>query len=132
MSVRPIAFAADGGITVLHDDLGHTGAVAFADMRFGRGPDGAVDPDFLVIACPVCGAVSVHPIGGGCDPVRVQLLFARIYSRRRAALGIPTGATWQQIKDRVRTRVEAMDGPRRWRLDNATTEDTIPNDNGAA
>lgn len=127
MSVRPVSFDPTGGVGVWDDERGHGGPVAFADVRFGRNADGSVNPDGVDITCPVCGAVSSHPIGGGCDAPRVQLLFARIWLRRAVLLGIPTGErTWAGIKLRVKARVEAMDGPRRWRLENAATEDDVP------
>jgi len=127
MAVRPTAFDPTGGVSVSHDDLGHTGAVAFAGVRFGRDADGSVNPLLIEIACPVCGALSVHPIGGGCDAARIQLLFARTYLRRAVALGIPVGErTWPGIKARVKARVAALEGAERWRLENAATEDDVP------
>ena len=124
MSVRPVSFDTSGGVVVLHDEAGHGGAVAFADIAFGRRGDGVVDPDWLVIVCPVCGAVSMHPIAGGSHPALVQKLFLRTVLRRAAALGIPVGQrTFAAIKARVKARVIAMDGPDRFRLDAMQSED---------
>lgn len=121
MAVRPIAFDPSGGITVSHDDLGHTGTVAFADVRFARNIDNSIHSLFLIITCPVCGAVSTHPVAGGCDAPRVQKLFLRTYLRRAALLGIP--ATFAAAKERVKARVTAMDGPAYWRLESMQSED---------
>lgn len=129
MSVRPIAFDPSGGITVGHDDLGHAGAVAFVDVRFARNPDGSVNADVLELTCPQagCGAVSTHPIGGGCDAPRIQVLFARIWLRRAVALAIPVAErNWAGIKARVKARVVALEGEGRWRLEALQSEDDVP------
>ena len=121
MSVKPTAFTrtpTSVDITVWHDEAGHGGTVAFADLTFSRNPDASVNPRFLNIPCPVCGAVSTHPIAGGATPKQIQFLFALIYRRRAVALGIPVGQrTWDAIKTRVRAAVETMDGPGRWQID---------------
>lgn len=131
MSVRPITFDPTGGVTVSHDERGHGGVVALADVRFGRDPDGTTNPLVIELTCAVCGAVSSHPIGGGADAARVQKMFLRIWLRRAVALGIPVGErTLAGIKERVRARVEAQDGPRRWRLAAMTSEDDSVNGNG--
>jgi hypothetical protein len=130
VSVRPVRFEPDGGIEVVHDEAGHGGTVAFADIAFGRNPDGTLNPDFIVLTCPVagCGAVSVHPVGGGAAPGEVQKLFARTVMRRAAALGIPVAQrNWAGIKGRIRARVQAMDGPeRRFYLERMQGEDDPP------
>jgi hypothetical protein len=131
MAIRTVAFDPSGGITVNHDEAGHGGAVAFADLVFARNPDGTVNPDFLVVPCPVagCGALSVHPVGGGAAPAMVQKLFLRVVSRRAAALGIPLGQrTFAAIKARVKARVLATDSADRWRLEAMTSEDDDPGD----
>ncbi len=127
MSVRPIAFDPTGGMTVQHDELNHTGAVAFADVRFGRTLAATVDTDTIELTCPVCGGVSVHPVGGGADPSRIQLLFLRTVMRRAAVLGIPAGQrSFAAIKARIKARAEAQDGPGRFRLDALADEDGDP------
>ena len=129
MAVRPIAYDPTGDATVLHDELGHTGAATFATVVFGRLVDGSVDSDVLIVACPVCGAVSCHPIGGGAAPGPVQKLFVRTVLRRAAALGIPVNQrTFAAIKVRVKARVLAMDGPDRWRLEAMQGEDDSVSD----
>lgn len=114
---------ADGSITVSHDE--HSGDIAVADIRFNKHPDGTPNPDVIILICPVCGATSEHPISGGCDAKRIQLLFARVYRRRAAALGIPAGAarTWPGIKAIIRNRIAAREGIERWKLEDLATED---------
>lgn len=131
MAVRVVGYAADGGVDVLHEEMGHGGAVAFADVRFGRTPAGSVDLDYLVVPCPVagCGAVSVHPCSGGASPGRVQLLFLRTVRRRRAALGLPVAVgTFAGARAWLRARVAAQDGPDRFRLDALAGEDEFVDD----
>lgn len=108
----------------MHEELSHGGVVAFAAVRFGRDEAGGVNVDVLEVACPVCGALSVHPVGGGADPARIQLLFLRTIRRRRAILGLPVAVgTLAGAKAFVRNRVEAQDGPTRWRLEALVSED---------
>lgn len=133
MSVRPVAYDPTGGVTVVHDDapVPHGGAVAFAEVRFGRAPDGSVDPETLELGCPVCGAGSCHPLGGGADPPRVQKLFLRIWLRRAAlpALAIPASQrTFVGVKGIYRTRLAAREGLAHWRLERMAGEDDDPDD----
>lgn len=121
MSVRPVAFDPSGGITVHHDELQHGGTVSLSGVRFGRKVDGTVDTDWISVTCPVCGAISFHPVSGGADAPRIQKLFLRTYLRRAAALGIQ--ATFAAAKARVKARVQAMDGAERWRLESMQSED---------
>jgi hypothetical protein len=121
VTLRPIAYQADGSITVGHDDLGHAGAIPFAQVRFGRDAGGGVDPDVLLLVCPVCGQTACHPIGGGAAPGPVQKLFLRTILRRAAALGI--AADFATVKARVQARAEALDGVGRFRLGAFTSED---------
>lgn len=126
MPVWPTAFDPTGGVLVWHDEQNHGGAVAFAAVAFGRTVDGAVDPGTIVLACPVCGAASSHPVGGGCDAPRVELLFWRTWRRRAAALGF----TAVQAKARLKARIVAAEGPDRWRLEALATEDDPIPDGG--
>lgn len=51
--------------TVIHDELGHTGTIDPATIVHPKNMDGAENHDFLIVTCPVCQAVSTHPVGGG-------------------------------------------------------------------
>lgn len=131
MSIYPVAFSADGGITVFHSEAEHGGDIAFADINFGRKPDDSIDITTLVLHCPFpgCGSASFHPIGGGAAPGMVQKLFVRVIRRRAAILGIPVGQrSLPAILNFVKNRAEAMDGPGRFKLANMTSEDDDPDD----
>jgi hypothetical protein len=124
MSVRPISFDPTGGVLAWHDEQNHGGPVAVAALAFGRQPDGSTDPTVVLLTCPVCGATSSHPIGGGADAGRVQKMFLRLYVRRAVALGIPAGQrTLPALLARLRALVDAGDAPGRFRLGAMTTED---------
>jgi hypothetical protein len=123
MSVRPVALTPTG-LEVEH--AGHGGTVTAAGVDFARNPDGTIDPRFLLITCPFagCGAVSVHPVGGGAAPRAVQRLFLRLVRLRAAALGIPTAQrTHAALKVRLRQLVTAMDGSARWALEDVDADD---------
>lgn len=80
----------DGTWTVMHDDApdgSHSGSIAPTSISFGRGVDGGTDYRSILITCPVCGAVSTHPVGGGAQPPLVQEMFVRAIIR----LGCPCG-----------------------------------------
>lgn len=112
---------------MLHDDLNHGGDVAFVDVRFGRDIDGSVLVDCIELNCPVCGALSIHPISGGCAPGPVQKLFLRTIIRRAVPLGIPAGQrTLTALKLLVRNRIVTLDGAGRFKLAAMTTEDDNP------
>lgn len=121
MSVHPTTYAGDGSINVWHDEADHGGVVTFADVRFARNADNSVNALFITLACPVCGAVSMHPVGGGSHPALVQKLFLRTFLRRAAALGL--AADFPTIKAYIKARVQAMDGAARWKLEHMNTED---------
>lgn len=112
MSVRPTIFHDNGRIDVWHDERGHGGTVRLADIHHPARLTGADDTRYLMVACPVtgCDSVSVHPVGGGADPERVQALHAlkRAEQDRRR----PFGAVLAEIA----AEAEAMDGPGRFRL----------------
>lgn len=125
MAIRPVAFLPGGDIRCWHDEGDHGGVVAEADVRFASRPTGP-DARFIEITCPVagCGAVSVHPVGGGVDPSRIQRLFLRLVLRRAAALGLPAGQrSFAAVKARVRLMIEAMDGEGRFRLTDVVADD---------
>jgi len=124
MAVRPIRFNTDGSIDIWHDEANHGGTIQLADAQFAQRIDGSEDLRFLHIDCPVagCGSHSVHPAGGGCDPEMVQRLFARKLMHAPAAAqppNLPSQAqrSWDEAKGALKKMVDAMDGPRRWKLE---------------
>lgn len=122
MAVRPLSANQDGTVEVWHDEAGHGGTVTPDNINFGRNIDGTVTIDVIELPCPVpgCGAVSWHPVTGGCDPPNVQLLFASAYkvSNRVGA------QDWDSAKDAVAARIAALAGISQYRLE--TAEDPIP------
>ena len=122
MAIRPTHINDDGSVIVVHDERGHGGTVAAADVVFGKRHDGADLLSELRLACPVpgCGTVSVHPAGGGCDPENVQRLFLHKLTTHPVASpdgkAAPTEAKAREV---LRELVEAMDGPGRFRLADA-------------
>lgn len=115
MAVRPLRVNPDGTIAVWHDEAEHGGTVRLTDLRLVRQPNGQPNFRFTQLACPVagCGAISVHPASGGCDPDAVQRLFAHLI----LANPLLPARTWQAAKDLLKQLVEELDGPGRWRLD---------------
>lgn len=83
MSVRPTNFD-DKVLSVWHDELGHGGTIALIDLQFtvDRSLGNREVIGTIGLTCPVCGIVSVHPIGGGADRVNVQRIFAVLLFRR--------------------------------------------------
>lgn len=136
MSIKPVGFTS-GGITVIHDEMGHGGVVPFSDLRFVNGADGNPNRQYIAIACPVagCDSVSIHPIGGGAAPVAIQRLFAHILKRAGTngqlplafadALGLPDRdvSTWARAKEKVRFLANRMDGPGRFQIDDVHEDD---------
>lgn len=119
MAVRPILSSKDGSVQVWHDEGQHGATVTLADLKPGRNPDGRPNYRFTSLSCPVCGAVSLHPASGGCDPEQVQRLFAHLVLANPA---IPA-RTWTAAKVALKQLVEDMDGPERWRLEDASESD---------
>lgn len=116
MAVRPLRVNPDGTVAVWHDELVHGGVVRLTDLRPGLLANGQKDFRFTQLTCPVagCGAVSVHPCSGGCDPDNVQRLFARLILANPA---LPA-TTWPAAKALLKKLVADLDGPDRWRLEN--------------
>lgn len=110
MAIRPVGIGA-GGVEVYHDERGHGGTVAWADVDFMRQRDGTTHQSFLTLPCPVpgCDSVSIHPVSGGADREGVRELFARYYMRRAAALGLDA-ATIEKARELVRQRAIELDG----------------------
>lgn len=137
--IRPIKFNSDGTIEVLHDDPGydHRGSLNIDDaakLDFAIHPsNGTRLYNYITINCPFtgCNSQSVWPISGGGDPERGQEMFIR--KLRRSSESIP-GLTvlpaqargrrpLQQVKDFVRERADALDGPGRFRHNNMNSVD---------
>lgn len=122
MTVHPRAIHPEGTVEVWHDEANHGGTVGLTDLRPRRdAPDRPADYRFTLLTCPVagCGAISVHPASGGCDPDEVQRLFAYLIL---ANPQLPA-RTWQAAKDLLKQLVEELDGPGRWRLDGVAEND---------
>ena len=107
--------------TVTHDDApggAHTGTVDPASVTFIQNMDGTSNHNFVSLTCPVCGASSTHPVGGGAQPPLVQEMFARIAQRDGCpcpadyASGLPLQLTLGHTKQHVMQ----MDGPDRWQV----------------
>jgi ribosomal protein S27E len=68
------------------------------------------------VTCPVCGATSCSPPGGGADAPWGQRLYAAML--RRAA----AGRTWLQARAILRALVMQQEGLARYRLTDVATE----------
>ncbi len=126
MAVRPLRINPNGTVEVYHDELNHGGTVALSDLAHATDREGNVDPAFLVLPCPACATVTIHPASGGAAPHEVQRLFAHKFK----AHGVPqrpdaagkkrppkSVKDWKEAKDNLRSLVEAQDGPGRWLLE---------------
>lgn len=103
--------------TVIHDEAGHTGTIDPATIKHTLNMDSSENHNFLIVTCPVCQAVSTHPVGGGAQPELVQQLFVH----KATTIGCPCGQVLATDPDslgesHVRLNVNRMDGPGRWRL----------------
>lgn len=109
MAVMPVGADATG-VQVYHAEMGHGGTIPWADVGFARGPTGAPSQHFVTLPCPVagCGSVSVHPVSGGADRDAVQELFAQVYQRAAAALGLPA-ATIEEARALVKQRAAELE-----------------------
>ena len=127
MSVRPTAFGPDERVTIWHDEFQHGGSVPLADVKQTKNADGSPNPFWLELVCPAtrvnargqtvpCGSVSLHPVGGGADPVMVQRLFVR-------AIRATRGGTFREAKVVARNLIETVGELHRWRLDDASDDD---------
>ncbi|MBO0884828.1 MAG: hypothetical protein J2P17_31755 [Mycobacterium sp.] len=108
----------DGTVwTVTHDDAGHSGSIDPTTVQHPLRPDGTPDHNFALVVCPVCGAVSTHPVGGGAQPESVQRMFVIACQTS----GCPCGQVAADDADaigesHVRLQVNRQDGPGRWKL----------------
>jgi len=118
MSVRPVAFGADGSIDVVYDEEGHSGTIPAAEVRWATNADGTETHSFIVLACPDgCGVTSVHPVGGGAAAAEVQQMFVNKTEREGCTCGVcAAGDTTALPESHVRLNCNRMDGPGRWAL----------------
>ena len=118
MSVRPVAFNADGSIDVVYDEGGHSGTIQAAEIAWAANPDGSHNHNFVVLHCPDgCGTASTHPVGGGAAPAEVQQMFVQKTQREGCACGQVDAADPNSLgESHVRLQVNRMDGPGRWVL----------------
>ena len=109
-----------GGWTIAHDDgVGgsHDAPVTATDVAFGKQLDGSPDYRLAVVTCPVCGAVSTHPMGGGSAPRSVQEMFVRMLIRVGCPCGALTaGKTPALVIAHARNHVIALEGTGRWQV----------------
>lgn len=103
MSVRPVSMQR-GALTVWHDEEDHGGDVALATIRFEYDTSQARQEEdygkifnhaIIPLTCPVCGAISAHPIGGGADSVGMGRVFAALFLRL-------SGGSIKAARDRFR------------------------------
>ena len=74
MTIYPVSFAMPN-VALACDLCNWSGVVALSVITFGVKPNGTADPKLVVLPCGNCGAVTIHPIGGGAHPRAVQALF---------------------------------------------------------
>ena len=117
MSVRPITFNPDGSIEVIYDELGHSGTIPAAEVRWTTGIDGAENHNYIVLNCPDgCGASSTHPVGGGADAPNVQQMVVHKTELEGCACGNVAAATNAVPEAHVHLNVARMDGEERWAI----------------
>jgi hypothetical protein len=117
LSVRPVAFGADGSVDVVFDELGHSGTIPAAQVAWAiRAEDGGGPIHTLIVLnCPDgCGSTSSHPVGGGAAPAEVQQMFVHKTEREGCACGNVAAATTAVPESHVRLNCSRMDGPERW------------------
>jgi len=104
----------------VHDDApggAHQGTIDPTSIVHPANLDGSESHNFLNVTCPVCQAVSTHPVGGGAQPQSVQQMFVNHVD----ATGCPCGqvASTDPValgESHIRLLVNRMDGPGRWQL----------------
>jgi hypothetical protein len=109
-----------GSWTVTHDDAyggAHTGSIDPTEVVHTRNMDNSENHNFAVVTCPVCGAASTHPVGGGAQPGSVQQMFVTMCQTN----GCPCGQIAATDPDglgesHVRLQVNRLDGAGRWQL----------------
>jgi len=117
MSVYVSDFTSATEWQVLHDELGHGGTIDPATVTYVTGVDGQHDHNFASVTCPVCGAQSTHPVGGGAQPESVQQMFVNKCQAEGCPCGQIEAADPNGLgESHVRLQVNRMDGAGRWAL----------------
>ena len=118
MSIRPTNFLPNGDIEVIYDELGHSGSIPAAEVRWTTDISGADNHNYIVLNCPDgCGASSTHPVGGGADAPNVQQMFVHKTELEGCACGNVAAADPTALgESHVHLNVARMDGPDRWQL----------------
>jgi len=118
MSIRPINFLPNGDIDVVYDELGHSGTIPAAEIRWTTNMDGSPNHSYIVLDCPDgCGASSTHPVGGGADAPNVQQMFVHKTDHEGCACGQVAATDSATLgESHVRLNVNRQDGAFRWAL----------------
>jgi hypothetical protein len=118
MSIRPIAFNPDGSIETVYDELGHSGTIPAAEIKWSTGIDGSESHSYIILNCPDgCGGSSTHPVGGGAAPVEVQQMFVnKVQAEGCACARVDATATDTLGESHVKLLVARQDGIGRWQL----------------
>jgi len=118
MSVRPINFLPNGDIDCIYDELGHSGTIPAAEIKWTTNIDGTESHNFIVLNCPDgCGAASSWPVAGGADAVMGQQMFVNKVDHDGCACGQVAATDSSTLgESHVRLLVNRQDGPGRWAL----------------
>jgi hypothetical protein len=116
VSIYVSDFKAAGGWTVVHEEAAHQGTIQPTDVVFSKTPDGTPDFRMLLVTCPVCQAVSTHPVGGGAVPPQVQEMFLRTLLRPTDCPcgNLPAGRPLLLTIAHLKTHADQMDHTGRW------------------
>lgn len=104
---------------VVHDEAGHSGTLQPTDVTYTTNMDGSLNHSYANVTCPVCGAVSTHPVGGGAQPSLVQQMFVEKVTAEGCVCPdmLERGAlSAEDATAHVKELVTAMDGKDRWQL----------------
>jgi len=118
MSVRPVLFHENGDVDCVYDELGHSGTIPAAEVRWTTGIDGSENHNYIRLECPDgCGASSTWPVGGGADAVNGQRMFVHKTDHAGCACGQVAATDSTTLgESHVRLNVNRQDGPGRWQL----------------
>src|SRR5215471_3878824 len=118
MSIRPTSFLPNGDIEVVYDELGHSGTIPAAEIRWTTDISGVENHNYIVLDCPDgCGGSSTHPVGGGADALKVQQMFVNKVDLEGCACGhVSAGDATTLNESHVHLQVARMDGEGRWAL----------------